>query len=188
MWVNSCTALYVLAEEGLCTLLGHVPHKGIISQKSLKGMGRACNLGNWAKKYQQGLGLGQKNGNYGWLARGCCWDGVLTLKRRGGGLPRFWRAVRSGWGVRFAQLSRAAGSRSEGGLGARRMAGSGWCAPPPPHSPTLGRCAAGGGGGLGQAGAAAAERGAVAAAVMAGGGAGPGIEAAASVRARLWKS
>ncbi|KAM5277233.1 endothelin-converting enzyme 2 isoform 3-T3 [Hipposideros larvatus] len=38
MWVNSWAALYVLAEKGLCALLGDVPHKGIISQKSLKGM------------------------------------------------------------------------------------------------------------------------------------------------------
>ena len=71
-----CAALYVLAEEGQCGQLREdVLHESIISQRCLKGMGRACNLGSWAKKYQQGLGLGQRNVNDGRLARGCCWDG-----------------------------------------------------------------------------------------------------------------
>ena len=44
-------ALYMLAEKGLCGQLGHdVPQESIISQRCLRGMGRACNLGNWAKK------------------------------------------------------------------------------------------------------------------------------------------
>lgn len=32
-------------------------------------MERACSLGVWAKKYQQGLGLSQRNVNYEWLPR-----------------------------------------------------------------------------------------------------------------------
>lgn len=105
-------------------------------------MGRACNLGNWAKKYQQGLGLGQRvvckrmllvwgadygeeKGSPAFLEGGSLGWGGRGLSAQQGG-PRAWSGRRADGRERRArsspQLYPLLGrfAAEEGGRGKRR--------------------------------------------------------------------